>query len=231
MQLFITNQFTLIDSWALEISDPRVFHQCIKVLRYKAGDKITLQNENIRFTCKFVSWNKNTLQCSIIHSEHKPDDLQTTGNIIIAMVNKRDKMELIAQKCTELWISELGIWNARRSMISVFPEKKLERLHLIMLEAAEQSWNRDIPRIKIYHSINTLPDFSFYAHQSSNSVYNTICNIHANRIKTIIIGPEWWFDNSEIEYFEKHNYISFSLWTSILRTETAAILSARLCNQ
>jgi 16S rRNA U1498 N3-methylase RsmE len=75
-------------------------------------------------------------------------------------------------------------------MITLFPEKKLERLHIIMLEAAEQSWNRDLPKIKIYNSINMLPDFSFYAHQSSNSVYDTICKTHKNHIKTIIIGPE-----------------------------------------
>lgn len=230
MQLFITKQFKIINSWTLEISDPRVFHQCIKVLRYKNGDTFTLQDE-LRYTCSITSWNNNSLLCSIVHTEHKPNTLYNSSSIIVAMVNKRDKMELIAQKCAELWISELGVRNAKRSVISVFPEKKLERLHTIMLEATEQSWNRTIPRIKIYGSINTLPDASFYAHQSSNCIYDTIRNTFINRSKTIIIGPEWWFDKSEIEYFEKQKFISFSLWSSILRTETAAILSARLCKQ
>lgn len=232
MQLFITNNYS-IHNTTLEILDARVFYQCTKVLRYKQGDRVTIQNEHIRYTCSILWQTKHSIITQIDTTDYKPESHHAIhSNLIVAMVNKRDKMELIAQKCAELWVSTLGIWKSKRSVISIISDNKLQRLQLIMLEAAEQSWNRSIPTISLYTTIDELDKTSYYAYQYSELSFQQLSSIYTKQEKrSIIIGPEWWFDPSELDYFQHHSFQTFCLGNSILRTETAAILSARICSQ
>jgi RsmE family RNA methyltransferase len=73
------------------------------------------------------------------------------------MVNKRDKIELIAQKAAEIGIDTIGIRISKRSVIQVISDNKLERLKSICLEAAEQSRNWHVPELKVYQKIEELP--------------------------------------------------------------------------
>jgi RsmE family RNA methyltransferase len=61
--------------------------------------------------------------------------------VIIAMTNKRDKMELIVQKLSEIGVDHITIRTATRSIIQIISDHKKERLKTIALEATEQSWN------------------------------------------------------------------------------------------
>jgi 16S rRNA U1498 N3-methylase RsmE len=60
-------------------------------------------------------------------------------HLIVAMSNKRDKMELIVQKATECGISTITVVPMCRSVITSCNANKWKRLELIALEAVEQS--------------------------------------------------------------------------------------------
>jgi 16S rRNA (uracil1498-N3)-methyltransferase len=66
-------------------------------------------------------------------------------HLVIAMANKRDKMELIVQKATECGISQITIVPMQRSVITSSNANKWKRLELIMLEAVEQSRTIQVP--------------------------------------------------------------------------------------
>ncbi|MBO4516461.1 RNA methyltransferase [bacterium] len=55
------------------------------------------------------------------------------------MSNKRDKIELIVQKLSEIGIKHIYFWPSERSVIKEWNEKKAERLNKIAKEAIEQS--------------------------------------------------------------------------------------------
>jgi 16S rRNA (uracil1498-N3)-methyltransferase len=73
------------------------------------------------------------------------------------MTNKRDKIEMICQKASEIGIHEIIIRTSKRSMIQIISDNKIQRLQTIILEASEQSRNGHIPIIKVIKKIQDLP--------------------------------------------------------------------------
>ncbi len=67
--------------------------------------------------------------------------------MLIALPNRRDKAEFIAQKLTEIGVENIVFWKAKRSVLRELSAKKLQRLHTIILEASEQAFRRSIPTI------------------------------------------------------------------------------------
>ena len=67
--------------------------------------------------------------------------------MIIAMPNKRDKVELIVQKLTECGLDQILFRPSERSVIKERNEKKEERLHKIIKEAVEQSRGWVMPEL------------------------------------------------------------------------------------
>jgi len=63
------------------------------------------------------------------------------------MPNKWDKAELIAQKLSEIGISEIIFWPSERSVLKEWNSKKEERLQKIIKEAVEQSRGRKLPKL------------------------------------------------------------------------------------
>jgi RsmE family RNA methyltransferase len=70
--------------------------------------------------------------------------------ICVALPNKRDKLELIVQKLTEIGVARITCWPAQRSQLQEIPAKKLERLETIVREAAEQARLHHIPILQVY---------------------------------------------------------------------------------
>lgn len=237
MQLFISNQFQL-QGKNITINDERIIYQCRKVLRYKPGDSFVLQSEDKRYTIEIGSRDKKPLQWTVISTQEYsppketgnrqftgPEAEQITGNhLIVAMTNKRDKMELICQKATEIGIDTIGIRTSKRSVIQIIWDNKIDRLKTICLEAAEQSRNRHVPTITFTKSIKDLPP-SFVAYQDGVPLQESL-KLEAWNRNSLIVWPEWGFEPSELEYFEQHNFPFIKLGDSILRTETAAIIGA-----
>ena len=73
--------------------------------------------------------------------------------MIIAMPNKRDKVELMVQKLTECGLDQIIFWPSERSVLRERNSKKEERLNKIIKEAVEQSWGRNIPELYFAQNI------------------------------------------------------------------------------
>jgi 16S rRNA (uracil1498-N3)-methyltransferase len=66
-----------------------------------------------------------------------------------------DKIELVAQKLTELGVGRIVFVQMKRSVLPhTMSENKLKRLDLIIKEAAEQSWRFSIPQILFEKNID-----------------------------------------------------------------------------
>lgn len=243
MQLFITE---FEKKWeSIKISNTEILAQIRKVLRMKIWDEFFVQNENIRYKLKITDRDDKNIFWNIIDSIEYSES--TDGNwIAIAMSNKRDKMETIVQKLSEIWIKHIYFRPSERSVIKEWNEKKAERLKKIAKEAIEQSRWRFLPEIKFEKDISWIIKWKSIVvfdkcenkiclpllkgdcspAKQDRGIFKNPNTIFEKQTKIIwIIWPEWWLTDNDYKIFwDKIKTVS--LWDTVLRTETASIIAA-----
>lgn len=195
----------------------------------KIWDIFCVQSPNtpiIRYCIQIIERNDKQIfweiQDEVVYNE--PDQEKT---MIIAMPNKREKAELIAQKLTEIWIQKIIFRPSERSVIKERNEKKAERIFKISKEAVEQSRWRKLPSIKFTKNIseiisdNEVVIFDIPREWLSFDEWNEFKNIW-------LIWPEWWLTDLDYINLQSEKVSIKSLWNSVLRMETAAIIGWRL---
>lgn len=235
MQLFNLEQDLFkIKCDTLELSNVQnLLSQLRKVLRSKKWDHISVQfyenNETKRFEIEIEDWTDKDLIGKIIESQIFSIWEKETS-MFIAMPNKREKAELITQKLTEIWISNIYFWISEHSVIRQRNEKKAERLEKISREAVEQSrWFKqpNIIFLKNEKEIKSAINWKkiFIANMWWKPIYEYKKDLWNNNICGII-WPEGWFSEKDLNNFWDVNIVD--LWNNILRMETAAIVLAWL---
>ena len=224
MQLFIT-EFQKKEN-IITIENTEVLSQIRKVLRMKIWDSLFVQNEDARYELEIVDWNDKSFSGKI-KNKIKFDWNKSQNWIAIAIPNKRDKIELLIQKISEIWIKNIYFWPSERSIIRERNNKKDERLKKIAKEAIEQSWWRFIPEIKFVKNISEIiwwKNIIIFDKSDENNTYNFN---EKNENILGIVWPEWWLTKNDYEKIWKNHKI-ISLWDTVLRTETAWIIAAWL---
>lgn len=230
MQLFIT-EYTKKGN-EVTITNTDLLSQLRKVLRASIGDSIRIQDptneaQKIRYEVHIEKWNDKDILWKILSEQvHELTSEQT--RMIVAMPNKWEKAELIAQKLSEIGISKIIFWPSERSVIKEWNSKKEERILKIIKEAVEQSRWRHVPELIFTSNVaeyvqnaeviifdKTGDDQQALAYKKSASI-------------VWIIGPEGWLTTKDYQHFESYTPQIVCLWTTVLRTETAAIVWWRL---
>ena len=221
MQLFITD---FEKKWeSIKISDIEILSQIRKVLRMKIWDTFFVQNGNTRYKLEISDWDDKNIFWKILESIEHPKQIDEIW-ITIAMSNKRDKMETIVQKLSEIWIKNIFFRPSERSIIRERNEKKLDRLNKIAKEAIEQSRWRQLPKITFEKDISKIIEWKeVIVFDNSESNFKNIWTI---KNALWIIWPEWGLtENDYKKFWEKIKTVS--LGDTVLRTETASIIAAR----
>lgn len=257
MQLFITD-FKIIKNNQIQIDNEKNIHQISNVLRLRHWDIFYVQNndqdKSTRHQVEIIDINKKSLTWNVIGTEHQEiaSSLHSSqwrkGQVwmLIAMPNKREKVELISQKLSEIWINEIIFWTAERSVIKEFNEKKLERLNLIIKEAVEQSRWRYLPEVKFVKNIENIAksgqvivfdkEMEEWRNGGMEKLNEKIIPQYINSFHPVgtipqgkywVVGPEWWLTKRDYEQFN-WNYTVKNLWSTALRMETASIIWAWL---
>lgn len=234
MQLFITD---FEKKWSdIKINNKEIINQVKNVLRMRTWETFFIQKENIRYEIILSDRDDKYIYGKVIKDisfNWKKNDKW----IAISMSNKREKIELITQKLSEIWIKKIYFRPSERSIIRERNEKKIERINKIAKEAVEQSRWRFLPEIKFEKDISKAIKWKnliiFDKKESISENWNNFfINKKENKIsaETIwIIWPEWWLTENDYKNFWT-NYKIISLWETVLRTETASIIAARIIN-
>ncbi len=203
------------------------------VLRMKAGDKLIASTSDGKdYTCEISQITENSVLLDIIEENQNVAD-PTQDITIFQGTPKRDKLELIVQKATELGMSSLQPFQSK-FCISKFDNAKISRLEKISVEATKQC-GRSTP-IKVCEvltfseMIKTLSDFELviFAYEKETSPLKTTIEKYKNGENkgkiAIVIGSEGGFSQDEAEKIASlQNVECISLGSRILRLETAAI--------
>ncbi len=208
------------------------FHHIKNVMRSNIGDEIiAVDYQKNVFLTRITEIRKKAVIAKIVEPIKVIDK---TLNLSIAQsLIKKDNMELVLQKTTELGVREIIPLRAKRSIVKIddFRKKRI-RYELIVKEASEQSERCTLPIISDIYEIESLlySDFDLvlvaYARNSLESkLSNVIESIDRSTKILVLIGPEGGFSSEELDYLaDKATFVS--LGSTILRSETAAIYIA-----
>lgn len=205
-----------------------------KVLRLKEGEKVNINNCNGKeYLARIQSINKVKVEVEILE-ELEMNNESPIDIYLYQGFPKGSKMDLIAQKCTELGVKEISPVITSRVLSSMGEirrdNKKTERWSRIAFEACKQSKRSLIPIVNdiidFSESINQLQEMDLivvpYENADNYGVKAMIKNLNIDVKKVaVVIGPEGGFEEEEIAQLKEIGAHIITLGPRILRTETA----------
>lgn len=211
----------------VSITSSELSHQIRTVFRKKVGDEVVLfDGSGTDYKCVIDRMTgKNNIVFTVRESA-RASYMPTRKIILAAAIVKKDNFELIAEKATELGVTDIIPVVADRT------EKKLvnmERLQKIVIEAGEQSGRGDVPHI---HAVTNLKDslegFSSVeelqkiAFHTDGELFDRK-DIDADKPVMIFVGPEGGWSPEEVDVFHKNDVLVRCLGNQVLRAETAVV--------
>jgi len=169
-------------------------------------------------------------------------DAESALNIAICQgILKGEKMDMVIQKTTELGVKEIFPIITERCIVK--ETKKTKRWRKIAEEAAEQCGRTVVPTVHeplefspwlMAHGTKQMKGFIFWE-EGGISLKEAVIKIFpspthqlTNSPIHLFIGPEGGLTANEVDMAEKNGLIRTSLGKSILRAETAAIVSVAM---
>ena len=149
---------------------------------------------------------------------------------LLLSIFKFDRMEWAIEKCTELGVARIVPVIARRSEahLASAAGKRVERWRRIVLQAAEQSRRSLVPEVfqplKLKEALMLPGGMRIVLSEFETEVkLKDLLQSPSDGEVVIALGPEGGWTNEELTVFREAGWISASVGSTILRTETAAI--------
>lgn len=159
-------------------------------------------------------------------------------------LTRRERMELVLQKATELGVAEVVPVAFARSVVKLDDGKasaRTERWRRIVEEAAKQSQRADVPLVREPVGLDALLEaaaaFDIVLVPWEETVGTPAPGIGdalaaadatARTSVLVVIGPEGGIDASEVEALQRAGATVVGMGDTVLRTETAGIVAAAL---
>jgi 16S rRNA (uracil1498-N3)-methyltransferase len=216
------------------------FNHISHSLRMQIGDQLVINNEDgMEYLAEIQEISNQEVVVRIIKGKKNENEPQLKVTLAQA-IPKKNNMDLIIQKCTEIGVSRIIPINTRRTIVKLDDrkfQKRRERWQRIAEEAAKQSRRGKVPTIDYLTDLDKMAQ-EIEAHDlvlipweeeqttGLRKIWSQI-NIISKEINSvlIIIGPEGGFAAGEVEFVEKHGGRAVTLGPRILRTETAGFVA------
>ena len=214
---------------SLTLSDEESQH-CVRVLRLVPGDMIeVVDGQGGLHTCRITLAHHKRCAVEIVSSQEVAPHWRCRLTLAVAPTKNLDRIEWLAEKCTEMGIDRivpLLCGNSERKVL------KTERLRKILVAAMKQSLKATLPQLDELTPIDT-----FLSQASAGQRFIAYCDPALPRERrqslaqlyqpgadaTILIGPEGDFTPAEVDAALAAGFVPVTLGESRLRTETAAV--------
>jgi 16S rRNA (uracil1498-N3)-methyltransferase len=215
----------------ISVTDEDVRH-ISAVLRMKTGDALILcDGQGAEYQVTIAEISKSEIKTDIVTQTRR--EITAPRLTLGQGLPKSDKMDWIAQKATELGVSNIVPLVTERTIVKIRDEeKRISRWQKICREAAMQSNRPDIPQVE---QILSLRDFIFSLNPEPGTLLLIPWEEGTQPLKEVLrqapdaqhiivlIGPEGGFSSAEASMAREKGFHAVSLGPNILRTETAAI--------
>lgn len=209
---------------------------CIKVLRHRAGDEISvIDGRGTLYKCRITSDSHKGVEAIVTESIADWGSHPYKLHLAVCPTKNNDRFEWFAEKACEMGFDELspviGDHSERRVL-------KTARVEKILVSAAKQSLKAAVPVVN--EPISVKEFISGFQNAASDSTLKLIAycfdddRVPRRSIKEVLdgfegtdvivmIGPEGDFSREEAELALQAGFIPVHLGASRLRTETAAL--------
>jgi 16S rRNA (uracil1498-N3)-methyltransferase len=211
-----------------------------KVLRLNRGDRIKVCDRQGRIYLARIEVVDKSKIVAALERELLPSISPETPAskppliVIGQAITKRDTMELIIQKASELGASEIYPLLTKRTQVHFSSKKvlsKIDRWQRIAYEAAKQSGRRNVLQVG---NVMELGDFCqakvgaelkliFWEDEKRRYLRDVLPKGGKIGTAVLIIGPEGGFTSTEIALAQQYDFLSTGLGPRILRVETVAL--------
>lgn len=210
---------------------------CIKVLRHRAGDEISvIDGRGTLYKCRITSDSHKGVEAIVVDSVADWGSHPYRLHLAVCPTKNNDRFEWFAEKACEMGFDELspviGDHSERRVL-------KTARVEKILVSAAKQSLKAAVPVVNEPISVKEfISGFQNEASDSTPLKLIAYCfddeKVPRRSIKEVLdgfegtdvivmIGPEGDFSREEAELALQAGFIPVHLGASRLRTETAAL--------
>ena len=206
-------------------------HYVVNVMRLKRGSSLNFFNKNGEWLSEIIFLDRDRVEVKFLK---KIKESSKISNIELAIcLVKKNSMETILQKATELGVSRITPIISERTEVK---ELNYERAQKIVIEATEQSNQLNPPEvskvIKLKDFLEKLDNGSKFLFADVNSQNNLEKkDVDGDTLKIILIGPEGDFSESEREEILSYKGVqAININENILRSETAVISAISIIN-
>jgi 16S rRNA (uracil1498-N3)-methyltransferase len=211
-------------------------HQIRNVFHMNPGDRVIVLDDTgweYQVTLQLVS---RTAVVGEVELRSQTDSQPGTDLTLFAALLKKDNFEWVLQKCTELGIGTIVPMITKRTIMAPPSEKKLERWHRIILEAAEQCGRARLPQlenpIEMSQVLPRLSEYDrtllFWTGAGRKDLNQLLGGVDDSSSIACLVGPEGGFTEEEAEQAQLAGALQVSLGPRILRAETAAVVVTAL---
>lgn len=208
-----------------------------RVLRLSEGDEIeVVDGKGALLRCRLTLAHTKRAMVEIEARETIAPHWGAGIHIAIAPTKNLDRLEWMAEKCTEMGVDSITPLLCAHSERRVL---KTERLHKILVAAMKQSLKATLP-----HLDELTPIESVLRRPFNGKKYLAYCDPELPRDKRldfsreydpsepalIMIGPEGDFSPEEVAAALDAGFRPVTLGESRLRTETAAVYACAACH-
>jgi 16S rRNA (uracil1498-N3)-methyltransferase len=209
---------------------------CIKVLRHRAGDEISvIDGCGTLYKCRITSDSHKGVEAIVLESQNDWGGHPYNLHLAVCPTKNNDRYEWFAEKACEIGFDTLspiiGDHSERRIL-------KTPRVEKILVSAAKQSLKAAVPVVNEPVSVKEFIKSEAEAEGLKmiaycfedervprRSIREVLEGYDGNQI-TVMIGPEGDFSKEEAEMALAAGFIPVHLGQSRLRTETAALTAA-----
>ncbi len=223
---------------SLAMLDAEESAHCVRVLRHRKGDGITVVDGlGTMFRCRLSDDSPKGAAAEILESVPGWGGHPYSLTMAVCPTKNNDRFEWFVEKATEIGVDVISPVIGERSERKVF---KAERSRKIALSAMKQSLKAKLPEIEEPVSVRDfilshqgaglkMICYCFEGETLRRSIEDVLEEAGELKDVTILIGPEGDFSPEEAALAVEHGFIPVHLGPSRLRTETAAVAATMAC--
>ena len=218
---------------------PEEATHALRVLRLKAGDEIFLMDGEGVFYRAQVSM-ASSKHCLYDVLDTMPQERAWNGRIHLAIAPTKmmDRIEWMAEKCTEIGFDEISFLNCKFSERKVLRADRIEKIVVSAVKQSHKAWKPLVNDLTTFKEFITAPRQGrkfichCYEEVEKKDFFSELSQPYegADGDVTVLVGPEGDFSIDEVRLALENGYESVSLGTSRLRTETAGLVAVTMAN-
>ena len=208
---------------------------CIKVLRHRAGDEISvIDGCGTLYRCRIITDSPKGVEAAVMSSEENWGGHPYRLHLAVCPTKSNERYEWFVEKACEIGFDELSPVIGEHSERKVLKTARVEK---VLISAAKQSLKAAVPSVNEPVSVKEfissaqedalkLIAYCFEDERVPRSSIKEVLEDADGKEIIVMIGPEGDFSKTEAELALEHGFIPVHLGASRLRTETAALTAA-----